>query len=515
MEIDDLTPAEQRVWRAFATGSEVDFRAEADGWGPERTLRAAVVRTLLLNGPTEPGEIAAVKVRGARVTGTLDLRYATVDSVVHLTHCRFEEAPELVGAHLRYVSLRDSEMPGLSVTRSRLDGSLRLTRCRFTGPVRLDGAQISGVLYLDEAELTVDAPAPPEQPGRSGQPGPRGRSGPPGQAGQPGRPEGAGPSGRPVLQLNQITVDDDVCARGLRANGLIRLDGATIAGSLDLEDAELSNPGAHVLDAESLDVGANLLGRRLRAHGRIDLRGARIPGRVDLLRATLSNPGDTALRASSCVIGEIWLRGGAPVEGRLNLRRAEINQLHLEPEMLPDQVRLLDLTYTFLTPHEPAERRLPMLERDDAFDPHAYEQLTAAYQRIGDDRAARLVQLAKQRRHRSTLPWYGRLWGRLQDAAVGYGFRPLRAAGWLLSLLAAGSVVFALEHPRPLKASEAPAFHPVFYTLDLLLPVISFGQESAFAPSGWYQTLSYVLIVTGWILATTVVAGVTRTVSRQ
>ncbi|MFF4587280.1 membrane-associated oxidoreductase [Streptomyces sp. NPDC001388] len=476
MEIDDLTPAERRLWRAFATGAEVDFREDG-----EQAVRAVVLRALLLNGPEEPGEIAALKVRGARVTGVLDLRYATVGSVIHLTHCRFTDAPDLVGAHLRYLSLRDSGMPGLSVTRARIDGSLRLTRCRFGGPVRLDGAQISGALFLEGAEIAVAAPA-----------------------------------AQPVLQLNQVTVEDDLCARGLRARGLIRLDGATVAGSLDLEDAELGNPGARVLDAEALDVGANLLARRLRAQGRIDLRGARVPGRVDLLDARLSNPGGTALRASSCVIGEFWLRRGPRVEGMLNLRRAEINQLDVEPEMLPDQVRLLDLTYTFLTPHEPAERRLPMLERDgEGFDPHAYEQLTAAYRRIGDDQAARLVQLAKQRRRRSTLPWYGKVWGHLQDAAVGYGFRPLRAAVWLLSLLAVGSLVYAGHHPPALKAGEAPRFDPVFYTLDLLLPVISFGQEGAFAPRGGYQTLSYVLVVTGWILATTVVAGVTRTVSRQ
>ncbi|MFF8970796.1 membrane-associated oxidoreductase [Streptomyces sp. NPDC014995] len=480
MEIDDLTPAEQRVWRAFATARTVDFRADREAGGPEPALRAAVLRALLLNGPREPGEVAALRVVGARITGVLDLRYATVDSVIRLNHCRFEETPRLAGAQFNYVTLRDSVLPGLAAAHTRIDGGLRLTRCRVDGPVHLSRAQISGALYLDGAEITTTDPADP------------------------------------VLQLNQVSIDDDLCARGLRARGLIRLDGASVAGSIDLDDAELSNPGAHVLDGESLDVGANFLGRRLRAHGRIDLRGARIPGRVDLLYATLAGPGDTALRASSCVIGELWLRGGPPVEGRLNLRRAEINQLHLEPEMLPGQVRLLDLTYTFLTPHEPAERRLPMLERDDgAFDPHAYEQLTAAYRNTGDDRAARLVQLAKLRRHRSTLPWYGRLWGHLQDAAVGYGFRPLRAAVWLLSLLAAGSVAFALEHPRALKASEAPDFDPVFYTLDLLLPVISFGQESAFAPSGWHQSLSYVLILTGWILATTVVAGVTRTVSRQ
>jgi hypothetical protein len=30
MEINDLTPAEQRVWRAFATGTTVDFRDDGE-----------------------------------------------------------------------------------------------------------------------------------------------------------------------------------------------------------------------------------------------------------------------------------------------------------------------------------------------------------------------------------------------------------------------------------------------------------------------------------------------------
>jgi hypothetical protein len=157
-----------------------------------------------------------------------------------------------------------------------------------------------------------------------------------------------------------------------------------------------------------------------------------------------------------------------------------------------------------------------MLERDtEGYVPHAYEQLAAAYRRVGDDYAARNVQLAKQRRLRGTLRWYNRIWGYVQDTTVGYGFRPLRACGWLLSLLAIGSIAYGLHHPHALKASEAPHFNPVFYTLDLLLPVISFGQEEAFAPAGWYQYLAYALIITGWILATTVVTGVSRTVSRQ
>lgn len=108
-----------------------------------------------------------------------------------------------------------------------------------------------------------------------------------------------------------------------------------------------------------------------------------------------------------------------------------------------------------------------------------------------------------------------RIWGHVQDATVGYGFRPPRAAGWLLSLLAVGSIAYGVHPPHPFKVSEAPPFNAAFYTLDLLLPVIDFSQERAFSPTGWYQGLSYVLIITGWLLATTIVAGVTRTVSRQ
>ncbi|MGW7054762.1 membrane-associated oxidoreductase [Streptomyces sp. NPDC054887] len=487
-EPDDLTPAEARVWRAFPRGASVDFRADesedgpaaGDSWGAERTVRASMLRALLLRAPQEEGEIAALKIAGARVTGVLDLRYATVDAAVRLSRCRFDEVPHLYGAQLRQLNLSDSDLPGLTAATLRVDGVLRLTDCRVRGPVRLGGAQISGALFMERARFT----APDDS--------------------------------EPVLQLNQAAIGDDMWAPGMRAHGQVRLTGASVAGRINVQDAEFDAPGGIALDAQNLNVGAHVRARCIRARGRVELRGSRISGRLDLLHANLSNPGGTALRASSCVIGELWLRWGDRIEGALNLRRSQIEILTLDADMLPDEVFLSNLTYTVLAPHEPAERRLPMLERDgERYEPHGYEQLTAAYRHVGDDDAARLVQLAKQRRRRTTLTRYGRLWGYVQDATVGYGFRPLRAAVWLLSLVAVGSVAYGLEHPRPVKADEAPDFNPVFYTLDLLLPVISFGQEPAFAPDGPHQWLAYTLIITGWILATTIVTGVTRTVSRQ
>jgi uncharacterized protein YjbI with pentapeptide repeats len=488
MEIDDMTPAEERVWRAFPRGQDVDFRGPADeepargaDWGPERTVRASVVRALLLSAPQEDGETAALRLAGARITGVLNLQYADVDHAVRLSDCFFEDVPVLYAARLRQLNLRGSVLPGVDAATLRVDGVLRMSDCLFDGPVRLGGAQISGALFMDGAE--IDEP----------------------------------PSGQPALQLNHVTVGDGLSAPGLCTRGEVRLTGASVAGSIDLNGARLqAGAGEVALEAETLTVQGDALLREADVLGWIGLRGARIAGRLDLSHARLANPGDAALRASSCTIGELWVRKGPPMEGTLNLRRAQVDVLFLEPEAVPGEVLLNSLVYTSLTPHEPAERRLAMLERDgEGYVPHAYEQLTAAYRRIGDDPAARLVQLAKQRRRRGTLPWYGRLWGHVQDATVGYGFRPLRAAGWLVSLLVAGSLAYALHHPAPLKADEAPQFNPVFYTLDLLLPVISFGQEAAFAPTDGYQWLSYALVLTGWILATTVVTGITRTVSRQ
>jgi hypothetical protein len=381
---------------------------------------------------------------------------------------------------LRQLNLSKSVLPGLVAATLRVEGVLRLTDCRIRGPVRLGGARISGALFMERTRISAD--------------------------------DGT----EPVLQLNHAEIDDDLWAPQMRAHGQVRLDGAAVTGAVNLEGAEFHNPGATAISALTFDTGSDVRMRLVRARGRVDFRGSRVPGRFDLTRTDLSNPEDTALRLSSCTVGELWLRRGpARIEGILNLRRAHLEVLFLDPEMLPDKVFLSDLTYTTLTPHEPAERRLPMLERDPRYEPHSYEQLTSAYRRIGDDYAARLVQLAKQRRLRTTRAWYGRLWGYVQDATVGYGFRPLRAAVWLLSLLAIGWIAYGLHHPRALKASESPHFNALFYTLDLLLPVISFGQEDAFAPDGWYQYLSYGLIITGWILATTVVTGVTRTVSRQ
>jgi hypothetical protein len=60
-----------------------------------------------------------------------------------------------------------------------------------------------------------------------------------------------------------------------------------------------------------------------------------------------------------------------------------------------------------------------------------------------------------------------------------------------------------------------PEFNPFFCTLDLLLPVVSYGQQTAFAGKGPYQWMAYGLMTAGWLLATTIITGITRALYRS
>ncbi|TDD39102.1 membrane-associated oxidoreductase [Saccharopolyspora elongata] len=584
-----MTQAERRLCEAFPQGRHVvvspgsEPGADAAGgesWGPERTIRAEVLRDLLLGEVRPP---ALLSISGAKIIGQLNLDFMQISFPVQLVGCWFAAPVTAQWAQLRLLQLSGSILPGLDLDGSHIDGHLWLSRCRVRGlsavhasvkgDVILDGAvltrrgdeaeaamvahnltvggglrarditvdggivlrtgRITGNLTVDDAHLT-------------GGPGPAlhctgiglGSALLARNATVDGeiRLSGgtfAGPvnlHGATITHPGQVAVaaeharlDELLCMTHTTVHGLTRLDAARIAGSLLLADARLDNPGDVALDAAAVQAG-RVEAERLRADGTVNLRGAVISGQVNLAHADLSAPASTepptapravALRASSCTIGELWLISSR-IQGVLNLRRSQIGQLYLTPEAARAPIRMDGLTYTSLIPRLPADQRIRTLQADpDGYLPQPYQQLAASYLVVGDDAAARAVRLAGQRRRRATLPWRTRIWGHLLDVTVGYGYHPGRAARWLTLLTAVGAVVFGLHHPPPLKPGEAPNFNPLIYTLDLLLPIIDFGQEKAFKPEGVYQWLSYLLIASGWILATTVIAGLSRTLSRQ
>lgn len=323
--------------------------------------------------------------------------------------------------------------------------------------------------------------------------------------------------GGSAFRAEGCVIDGDFDARGLDSQGTVVLADARVGGAVRFEAALLAAPGSRALAANGIQVGTVLnLCDGFTAKGRIGLTSARAGSRLCLDGGSVDAPGAVALRCWRAVAPELVLRAARPIQGTVSLQYASFGIIRDDPETWPAELLLDGLSYDILDPPLPAARRLAWLARDPGGHPsQPYERLAANYRSLGSDADARLVLLARQRTRRSALPWYARAWGHVQDITVGYGYRPTRAALWLAALLAVGTIVFGIDPPKPFTDTPVPPFNPLIYTLNLLLPIINFGQAQAYDPHGPEQWLAYTLTAAGWTLATAVAAGIIRVLQRN
>lgn len=484
-----LTESERRLWRAFPSGAWVDLgtgplgtsrtagaNAPTDGhtWGPERTIRGEVIAALLLGArEAGAGAVPAVRLRGARITGPLVLRGGEVRYELTLSGCHLEHVPDLNSCQSRTIRFTDCHLPGLDGGGMHVAGHLSLSGSMVTGTVRLARTQFDSGLWLGGTKVD-------------------------------GRGDWA-------LYTASMVVDSGMFMKNADFTGGVRLVGARLNGGLFLNGATLRNPGGEALSADSMNVEDTMqCTEGFTALGTVRLRGARVNGNLSINGVLRSPDTRYALHASHLEAREVYLKYTEPVEGVVTLAHARLGTLHDDPASWPEALRLNGLVYESLR-GSGVSRRIEWVSRDpEGFRPQPYEQLAAWYLRDGNDALARRTQLAKLRARRRTRDLGGRLWGHVLDATVGYGYRPWLAALWFTLLLALGTVVYSLVTPRSLKPNESPNFDAFAYTFDLLLPFPAFGQRELFDPAGWTQGLAYLLIVSGWILATALITGATR-----
>ncbi|GAA2264808.1 MULTISPECIES: oxidoreductase [Kitasatospora] len=509
---EDLTEPERQVWDAFRTGAVVDLRAgsvaEDDpargaAWGAERTVRAEAVAAVLLQAAEQGGAATALRLTGARISGQLDLGGTRSESELRLEACHFEQHVVLRAASLRSTGLIGCWIPGLDGWLLKVDGNLFFEDSVFEGRLTLTRAQISGELRLSGAQLTATELLGPDAVT------PRGLHAP-----------GAGSAPGPwALWAGGLRMEGGCFARkGFRSRGGLRLVGARFDGGLFMERARIDNPDGDALTGDDLTASTIVLSEGFAATGAIRLPGATVRSRFSLDTAVLDG-GAVALDGSRLSAGDLQLTFAATPVGTVDLQDAQAAVLQDGEHSWPADTRLDGFAYSSiqLPPGgpEPVARRLHWLARLPGYAPQPYEQLAAWYRKIGHDDDARRVLLEKQRRRRRTLGPAGRLWGRLLDVTVGYGYRPWQAALWLAVLALLGTVVFAHGTPHEVQPGQSAPFSPLIYTLDLLVPIGGFGQRAAWYWTGLHQWFGYGLIAAGWVLTTTVLAGVSRSLNRS
>ncbi|RFU43478.1 hypothetical protein DZF91_00995 [Actinomadura logoneensis] len=475
-----LTPAERRVWHAFPTGAEVVFGDDRPpGPDPDRTVRAHVINQLLLGGgETRDGFVAAVRIRGAYVIGQIELSGGVVRHELRLRFCRLVEPPFITNCRTSTLRFTDCLLPGLDAGGLHADGTLSLSRSVVEGEIRLPRAQLLGGFRLNDAVVTETEPE------------------------------------RWALFSGGMTVENGFFARHATLTGGVRLVGARMNGGLFMEGSTLSNPGRIALDGENMVVqDAAELSRGFSAEGTVRLRNARINGTLSFDAAVLdsTDPGRLALHGSHMTADELLMNLAEPIKGRLSLSYSRIDVLMDRPRIWPEEIYLDGLVYQTLRGPATPKDRLSWVSRDPQFHLQPYEQLAAWYHGIGHDDVARKVQLAKLRARRRRLGPVGRAWNIVLDWTVGFGYRPWLAFAWFAALVGVGTTVFSAVHPHPIKDDvELPHFHALVYSLDLLIPLDSFGLQSSYDAVGWTRWVAYTLITAGWVLATALIAGVTR-----
>jgi hypothetical protein len=370
LPLGGLTSVEQSLVEHVGRGEWLDLAAEDEAvdeaamqsWGKSRTISAAVIRDILRGRLAADPDPRGLRLRGARITGRLDLENLTTDVNLELKDCLLEAGVLARGARLAFVGLTGCrlEHPAepplaadrltcsvLALTGAAITGHTGADAVRLRGgAVRLMGAHISGTLECDGASLHDDSgPALLADGLQVGQDvflreGFTATGG-----GEDGavRLTGAHIGGSllcdganlrndsgPALVASRLQVGQTVFLRsgftaiGAGKRGAVRVISSHIGGDLNCTGAELRNDSGPALVADGLQVDQDVQCDRLTADGEVVL-GGHIGRLLSFDGATLNNRGGIALSSDGLrVDGTMFCRNGFTARGEVRFPGAQI-----------------------------------------------------------------------------------------------------------------------------------------------------------------------------------------------
>lgn len=541
---EDLTEAEQKLFRATAKGEMADYGegdpAKANEWDDDRVLQADRIEWLCTD-PKATREIThrRILIKGARIEGEIGLSSAKIDFVLAIVDSALPDGIDLQLAHLHALILNGTHTGPISADALQVEhGVFMREGFHAVGHVALRGATIGGNLDCHDGSFCN--------------------------------------AGGPALTADGANIRGAVFMNdGFHAEGEVRLVAARIGGILQCTAGNFINTGKTALNVNEIDVqGSVLLTDGFRANGEVRFNNANIGGALDCTKGIFLNPTARALSVESAAVsGHVLLREGFQPEGEVNFTATKIGEgfqwikvtrpdrckLFLESTRVgtlwddeaswPPVLHLDGFVYDRLDNHSPLDSavRLRWLGRQDYKDfvPQPYVQLAKVLQAMGHEGDARRILIAKHEdRARVKAMTFGRwIWHIVLGSTIGYGYRPWRAARWIFVFILFGVLFFGrgfaagefqetkaarFEPTRAAtdnqskpgesaqsKAGTAPAFNAFVYSLDSFVPIIDLHQAKYRLPTGpWLRLYLWIHIGIGWALTTLLVVGLTGLVRK-
>jgi hypothetical protein len=350
---EGLTEAEKRLLAAAPSGETAscgpsrrldvpaDDPKKSESWGKDREIRAGLIRWLCVDREAQK-LVRVVAVRGAKITGELQLSLAAVPFPLKLARCRFLEGIDLSYLKIPSLDLGGAAVEDINATGAEVRGDFLMDNgFSATDGVQLSVAQIGGNLTLlgsveasnnDYAFAMNHAVVKGDVQLRS----PEGLEvfsggGVTLQGAEIGGDLWCGGtfknSGNVALYGDGLKVAGSVfLEKPFSAEGEVRLESAHIGGFLICNGGKFKNPGRWALSAEGARIGITVkLRDGFSAEGEVDLEGAQIVGSLNCDGGSFKNPGGTALYAKSASIGgDLSLQDGFSAEGEVDLTGSQI-----------------------------------------------------------------------------------------------------------------------------------------------------------------------------------------------
>mgnify|MGYP001628227307 CR=1 FL=1 len=510
-EFEPLLPAERRLVEQAETGARVII---GDGERPnpeagEVEIRAGLIRLILLElDPTAVPHAKGIRIRGARITGTLDFQGVDCANDLSLSRCVMDKTLVFVNARMRGVFLSGCQCPGIAADNAVFDGSVYLRNGFIcTGEIALPGARISGDLQICGAQI-----------------------------------DGGGRSA--------------IFANSMRVGGSVYLGDYPF----NTDETELHCEGAVILSNGDIEEDFHCRNVAISAAGQ--------GGKSVADGAEGSNAIALSLTRSE-IRGVLYFKQNQISGGIINFSGAQARRLNDEPTGVGGgAVRLDGFEYQDFAQHTDisVKTRLEWLaRRPDGIDFRAqpYEHLARVLERIGHREDAEKVLIEKERLQRAAnraaatggMRYMMTVRDGLGWVLLAYGYRPSRVVLWAVLLIfglgfyfqktweagdmtpaaapiliSAGWVTATQEYPhnpgafwsaRGQAGQDYETFQPYAYAADLLVPIVNLGQEDAWGPStsrspwGWHGWwIRWVAKITGWVITALGAAAVTGVIRR-
>jgi hypothetical protein len=384
-----------------------------------------------------------LQIYAAKITGPLNLAFATVPFPLTFLNCYFDSEADLRYVRIPALSLRGSSTRSINLEEAEIRGDLLIGNgFSCIGQVKVNGGKIGGDLDCRRGTFHY--------------------------------------LGRVALTATSCEVKANAFLNGgFCAEGEVQLARAKIAGDLECNDGTFRNPKS----------------AQWRSGTALRLDGAEVKGDIKLYGG-FNADGEVSLQEAKA--GTLWDDEASwPAPGNLLLNGFVYGSFAHGPTDAESRIRWLGLQQKPTPQPDQQQKPTPQPHQQEKIAPQPYQQLAKVLRETGDDDGAKRVLFELEKRSRKDDKGFKLVEDAFSGATVGYGVYPGWAVWWACGLAAAGWIVHRRagrmgamaptdkdaydEFSKGKMPEHYQPFNPLIYSIENCIPLVKLGQDDLWA----------------------------------